>query len=142
MLLSDFGSVAYVDSMTEYVAEKWSGHLYTLDDLEEARKELDHWNNRFADNSSNNPNKFYAERRDASRRVRVIEDALKASGVISLSEQELLEKRLDAAFPRARSKEIVVFEGRRYQRKFWPIETSRSRKTVKEWGRGWTALDD
>ncbi|MGX9352813.1 hypothetical protein ACS3QZ_16570 [Shimia sp. W99] len=115
--------------------------MYTLTDLDEARKNQNYWNTRFADNRSNNPNKYYAERRDASRLVRIIEKELKASGKLPLTAQELLEKKLDEAFPYAKSKQIVVFEGRRYQRKFWPLETSRSRKTVKEWGRGWVDLE-
>jgi hypothetical protein len=42
--------------------------------------------------------------------------------------------------PMLGSTEIVEFEGRRYQRRFYPLERSRSRKTVTEWGREWLEL--
>ena len=48
--------------------------------------------------------------------MRIIEDALKADGAISLTEKEQLEKELDAAFPNAKSKQVVEHGGRRFQR--------------------------
>ena len=74
--------------------------------------------------------------------MRIIEDALKADGAISLTEKEQLEKELDAACPNAKSKQVVEHGGRRFQRRFWPVEKSRSGKSVTEWGRGWTEVPD
>jgi hypothetical protein len=113
---------------------------YSLTDLERARDELARWEERWANSSSNNPDKHMGRIRVARRRLREVEDALKASGQLPLSDKEQLEARLDLAFPNARSKEIVEFEGKKYQRIFYPVERSRSRKTVNEWGKEWRAV--
>ena len=115
---------------------------YTLDDFEKARTELRGWSDRFDRYSGNNPNKYQSDIRMASMKVEMIESSLKASGIIPKSEKELLEERIDAAFPNARSKDIVEFEGQKYQLRFWPKRKSRSRKTVKEWERWWEKLSD
>lgn len=116
--------------------------MYTLDDLEAARAALKSWQDQFDRYSGNNPDKYQADIKAARRQVRAIEDALKANGTIPLTEKEQLEKELDDAFPNARSKQIVSLNGRRFQRRFWPMEKSRSGKTVTEWGRGWTELSE
>src|SRR3954462_3865377 len=108
---------------------------YTLTDLEKARETLAQWQERWANSSSNNPDKHEGHIREARRRVREIEEALKAGGQIPLTEQEQREARLDAAFPDAKSKQVVEFEGKKYQRIYFPIERSRSRKSVTEWGK-------
>lgn len=111
--------------------------MYTQTDLTEAREVLQSWQEKFERYSGNNPNKYQADIKSARRNVRLIENALKASGQIPFTEQEQLEKDLDATFPNAESKQIVEFRGRRYRRKFWPLEKSRSGKNVTEWGRCW-----
>jgi hypothetical protein len=45
-------------------------------------------------------------------------------------------------FPDAKSKQVVDFRGKRYRRTFFPLEMSRSGKTVIEWGKGWEQIDD
>ncbi|MEP1612413.1 MAG: hypothetical protein ABJL72_10865 [Roseobacter sp.] len=65
---------------------------YTPDDLEEATKSLRDWQDKFDRYSGNNPNKYQADSRAARRRVRQIENSLKASGQLALSEDEALEK--------------------------------------------------
>jgi hypothetical protein len=115
---------------------------YTLDDLEKARERLRGWEDRFDRYTGNNPNKYQTDIKAARREVRLIEDALKADDALPLTEQERLAKVLDAAFPDAESKQIVEHGGRRFQRHFWPIEKSRSGKTVTEWGRGWTEVSN
>lgn len=114
--------------------------MATTEDLEHARKELQDWQDRFDRYSGNNPDKYQADIRAARGRVRQLEDALKASGELPRSEQENLSAELDNAFPNAKSKEIVEYRGHRYQRRFYPLERSRSRKTVTEWGREWVEL--
>jgi hypothetical protein len=111
--------------------------LYTLDDLEKARDNLKIWSKRWEDYSGNNPNKFQADIKAARREVRSIESSLKTSGVIELSEHEKLEQKLDIVFPNAHSKDVVEFEGKKYIRRFFPLEHSRSRKTVTQWGKEW-----
>lgn len=115
---------------------------YSIDDLEQAREALRAWEDRFDRYTGNNPEKYQSDIRAAQRKVRTIEAALKAEGVLPLTEEERLERELDAAFPDARSKQIVEHNGRRFQRRFWPLEKSRSGKTVTEWGKGWTEVAD
>jgi len=116
--------------------------MYSLDDLEKAKVELQKWDDSFANDSSNNPNKHESQRKSARAKVRLITEALKTSGLIKLSTKEQTEKELDAAFPNARSNEIVDLNGVKYQRKFFPLEKSRSRKSVTVWGKTWEKLSD
>ena len=115
---------------------------YTPEDLQKAREALRVREDRIDRTTGHTPNKYQSDIKSARRHVRVIEDALKANGTIPLSEKEKLEKELDVAFPEARSKQVVEYDGRRFQRRFWPIEKSRSGKTVTEWGRGWVEIEE
>jgi len=114
--------------------------MYTLEDLAAAQKELQHWNDAFADDSSNNPNKYAAQRRDAGIKVRRIETYLQDQDIIAKSEEQILADELDALYPNAPSRAIVNHNGKRYQIVYYPLVQSRSRKTVKEWGRRWKEL--
>ncbi|WP_422376667.1 hypothetical protein [Roseibium sp.] len=111
--------------------------IYSLDDLAEARAELEKWRGAFERYDGNNPGKYQTDIKNAREKVDRITASLKASGVLERTEHEKLEARIDAVFPNARSKEVVSFEGRQYMRKFWPEEKSRSGKTVTRWGKGW-----
>lgn len=51
-----------------------------------------------------------------------------------MTKAELLNAELDALFPLARSKQIVTHNGWRYMKPFYPLESSRSGKTVIAWG--------
>lgn len=112
-----------------------------VDDLEAAKAELARWQERSANDSSNNPNKHRSSIRSAQDRVDALTKALKASGDLLRSPQELLDSRLDAAFPNSRSRRIVLFEGRRYQRRYSPARMSISRKSVVRWNMWWEDLD-
>lgn len=114
--------------------------LYTLEDLAAAQAELKRWDDAFANDTSNNPNKYEAQRRDASSAVRQISDELKRSGQLPVSEEERINHELDRLYPNARSKTIVTHNGIRYQINYFPLSRSRSRKSVKEWGHHWVAL--
>lgn len=114
--------------------------MATVEDLEEARRELTRWNERFDNYSGNNPNKYQADIRAARQRVRDLEADLKAAGALPRSDQEQLEAELDRAFPAAKSKEVVEYEGQKYMRRFWPLERSSSGRTVTQWGKGWELL--
>ena len=101
---------------------------YTLDDLARAKATLSDWQARFDNYTGNNPDKYQADIRSAREKVRLIEDTLKADGTIARTPHEELELRLDRLHPQARSKDVVEHEGQRYQRRFTPLERSRSRK--------------
>ncbi len=115
--------------------------MYTLEDLIKAQEELALWEGRWERYDGNNPNKYQADIKNAQSNVRTIREALKASGVLERSEKEKLEVNLDAAFPNAQSKQIVEFEGKKYQRRFYPLRRSRSGKSVVEWGKTWEPMD-
>jgi hypothetical protein len=114
--------------------------VYTLEDYERARAELQEWDDKFDSYSGNNPDKYRSEINMAASKVRAIESYLKKSGLLPMSEREKLELELDAMFPKAKSKEIVLYQGRRYQRRFFPLAKSRSGKTVTEWGKAWVEV--
>ena len=114
---------------------------FTLDDLEQARKDLQHWDDRWANDSSNNPDKHEGRRREARARVRMIEIALKQIGKLPLTDTEKLEVKLDKLFPNAQSREIVSYGSIRYQRQFSPLEHSRSGKSVTVWEKTWHRID-
>ena len=111
--------------------------MYTLEDYEKAKAGLARWNAAWDNYTGNNPDKYHADIKAAARKVREIEQYLKSSGVLELNEREKLEKELDRAFPNAKSKEVVRYEGKKYRRRFFPLEKSRSGKTVTEWGKSW-----
>lgn len=56
--------------------------MATVEDLEEARRELARWNERFDNYSGNNPNKYRSDINAARQRVRDLEDYLKAAGAL------------------------------------------------------------
>jgi hypothetical protein len=114
--------------------------MYTLEDLAQAEAELKRWDDAFANDSSNNPNKYEAQRRDGRSKVRLITEHLKLSGIIEKTDAEKLNDELDRLCPNAASKSVVVHNGCKYQVRYFPLVQSRSRKTVKEWGHEWVAL--
>ena len=114
--------------------------MYTLADLEKAKAELASWEEKWDRYSGNNPNKFQSNIKSARSKVRIITESLKSDGKIERSDKEKLEQALNQAYPNARSKQEVEFEGERYQLKFYPLEKSRSGKTVTNWGREWVKI--
>lgn len=114
--------------------------MYNLDDLAVAKAESQRWDDAFANDRSNNPNKHEAQRRDAGAKVRMIEESLKRQGLIAKSEADMLNEELDRLYPNAKSRTIVTHDGKRYQVRYFPLIESRSRKTVKEWGHSWALL--
>jgi hypothetical protein len=107
---------------------------YTLEDLEKERQ----WDSGFG------PNNPGAERRkniEHGRRLREIEEYLKAQGVLEKTKEEKVIEELDKLYPNAKSKTIVEYGGKRYQIKYSPVEKSRSGKTVKEWDHAWQPVE-
>ncbi|GHG28310.1 hypothetical protein ACFP76_07610 [Paracoccus aerius] len=114
----------------------------SIDDLDKAKADLANLEERDSMDTSGNPEKYHTRIQQARRHVREVEKALKAAGAIPYTDQERLEQQLDAAFPKARSKETVDFEGSRYRRQFKPLSKSRSGKTVTQWHPYWVKLAD
>lgn len=108
-----------------------------LEDLEAARVELANVQRRWDNYSGNNPDKYKTDIRQATEKVQSISDILKLAKIIALTPEEELFKVLDAAFPKAQSKEVVSYNGLLYERKFTPGGKSRSGKTVTSWLRSW-----
>lgn len=113
---------------------------YSQEDLTRACEELARWQEKSANDSSNNPDKHRGAIKSARRMVEIITLDLKIRGLIPPTEQEKLEAELDRAFPKAKSKDVVELNGKRYQLRFMPAEKSRSRKTVMSWHRWWEEL--
>jgi hypothetical protein len=111
--------------------------MYTLEGLKEAREDLKRWEER-----CNNPNQYQGHINAARSLIRRITRVLKQNGTLPRTPQEQLDSELDAKFPKARSKDIVEYNGQRYQLRFTPFIRSRSRKTVKEWDHTWKLLID
>lgn len=88
----------------------------------------------------NNPNKHATAVRLAREEVARLTRALKAAGLLARTDHEILEAKLDAAFPEAADRDEVSFEGTRYVRWFSPATRSLSGNPM-SWDRGWTPRD-
>ena len=115
--------------------------LYTVQDYEVAKASLAAVEQRLADYTGNNPDKYRSALREAREHLRAVERCLKDSGVLPLSDRETLERELDRAFPNAGSRQVVEFEGVRYRRGFEPLEWSNSRKSVRQWRKWWERVE-
>jgi hypothetical protein len=116
--------------------------MYTLEAYEKARAELTLWNERWDNYTGNNPDKYQTDIRDAARKAREIKQYLEDVGLLERSYKEKLERELNRIFPNAQSKEIVEHNGKKYRRRYWPLEKSRSGKTVKEWDKSWVMVEE
>ena len=115
--------------------------MYTLEDYENAKAELARWSELENNYMGNNPDKYQADIKATRRKVREMESYLKETGLIEQTQQEKLEKELDRLFPNTPSKKIIEYNGIKYQRRYSPLEKSRSRKTVKEWSKSWVLVE-
>jgi len=110
--------------------------MYSIADLEEARAKLRAVEEKWVRYSGNNPDKYHGERNAARDAVAYLEDCLKEAGILRRSTIEVLNRNLDAAFPDARHKDVVQFEGEYYERRFTPGTKSRS-GNVLSWDKIW-----
>lgn len=117
--------------------------MYTIEDLNNANLELEavaaRWSAAYA---ASRANPFDAEARAAAEKVREIDEDLKRRGVLPYTEHKLIEETLDASYPHAQSREVVLLNGKRYRRRFYPLEKSSTGKTVQKWRKVWEPLDD
>lgn len=109
----------------------------TREDLEVAQAEAARWDDRWANDTGNNPDKFNARRRDARRRVEDLIAALKAQGDLPMMDHEVLCAELDRRFPDTSHGAVVEHGGVSYRCRFYPLQRSRSRKSVTRWGHSW-----
>jgi len=114
---------------------------YSLEDLAKAKSELEVLNERWSNYAGNNPNKYYSQIESARAKVHRIETELKECGLIMRSPLEVRDAALDAAYPNAKSKEIVHWQDGKYMRRFSPISKSRSGKTVYAWRKYWEEVE-
>ena len=114
----------------------------SLDDLGAARLRLKAVQERLERYDGNNPDKYQGDLRSAREALAAVEESLKRRGILPRTEAERLAAVLDQAFPNARSNEVVVFEGIRYRRRFYPATRSNSGKSVRTWDATWERLPD
>lgn len=114
--------------------------MYILEDYEKAKAEARKWTDAFDRYSGNNPDKYQSDIKIARVKLKEIEQDLKSRGLLVMNDKEKLEAELDKEFPEAKSRQVVEYKGRSYQRKYFPLEKSRSRKTVTDWGKPWIEI--
>ncbi|MDP2440195.1 MAG: hypothetical protein U1D36_07735 [Hydrogenophaga sp.] len=114
--------------------------MYTLQHHEDAKIKLNSLSAKRENYTGNNPDKYRADIAAARTKLHEIEVSLKTSGLLPRTTKEERDHQLDLAFPNARSKEVVTWEGKKYKRCFVPVATSLSGKTVKAWSKSWEPL--
>ncbi|MBB5876168.1 MULTISPECIES: hypothetical protein [Xanthomonas] len=115
---------------------------YTLDDHAKAKEALELLRSKRSAYSGNNPNKFRADIETAKARLSDIESTLKEAGILQRTPTEQRDSLLDKAFPEARSKEVVEWQGKRFKKIYTPAGKSLSGKTVLKWNTHWEELAD
>lgn len=117
--------------------------MHTIEDLRLANAALDEVAERWsAAYSVNCTNPLDAEAKAAAEKVRHIEEDLKRRGLLPFTAHELLEESLDQRYPDAQSREVVLYNGKRYRRRFYPLALNKSGKGVEQWIKKWEPLDD
>ncbi len=111
----------------------------TLGDYAAAKAKLDALNERWDNYTGNNPGKYRADIEEAKAQLQSIEAELKAVGLLARTATEEIDAILDAAFPNAKSREVVEWQGKKYIRRFTPAAKSLSGKSVKGWVKYWEA---
>lgn len=116
--------------------------MSTLDQYEAAKERLKSVQTASENYDGNNPDKFRTKVTDARIELKLIADDLKAQGSRPppSTDQEILSARISRQFPKARSKDEVEFEGKRYWLRFTPFAKSLSGKTVSHWTQEWIEI--
>jgi hypothetical protein len=89
--------------------------MYTLEQYENAKDVLKSVQAASDNYDGNNPDKFRTNVSQARIALKIIQDGLKAEDLLPSTEQEKLSARISRQFPKARSKDEVEFEGKRYK---------------------------
>jgi hypothetical protein len=116
--------------------------MYTVEDLETARAELDCCVAAFDRAQTSYHEQLSAQIRAASRKVREIENYLRMHGLIELNPQQRLQAALDSVFPNAQHGDIVQYQDQRYRLRYFPEAKCRSGWGVRTWGKRWEQLKD
>ncbi|CAN7529059.1 hypothetical protein LJR168_003805 [Pseudoxanthomonas sp. LjRoot168] len=113
---------------------------YTLEDLAAAQQALKLANERMDNHRKANPTKHMADASRALVEVYDISLARKRTGLLPRTPAEEISWKLDQKHPDAESKQVAVLEGRLYQKRYSPVATSNSGKTVLRWAHTWAPL--
>ncbi len=113
---------------------------YTTEDLEKAKQDLERANE--IGMSGNNPNAGRARQQAARARLKTVEQTLKQSGKVEKTPEEKLTEELDQLYPNAKSKTVIEYQGKKFQIRYFPLESSRTGKTVFEWGHQWVPFSE
>lgn len=116
-------------------------HMYSIEEFEEYK--IKHakieklWSEHY---SGRGKNPYNETAKELTKKLREMEVYLKKNGLIPYTEHELLEETLNQKFPMAQSKDIVIYDGAQYKKKFTPIEFSKTGKSVTKWHSGWEII--
>ena len=55
-------------------------------------------------------------------------------------EEKEVTRVLDELYPKARSKTIAEYEGKKYQLRYFPLQETAEGEKVKEWGHRWVPI--
>ena len=114
---------------------------YTVDDFEAQKIKHAKIGKLWADEySPNKKNPYDKAAKEATAKLREIEEYLKKNGLIPYSDHELVIESLNNKYPNAQSREIVVHNGIKYRKKFIPLTLSKTGKTVKKWESTWEIM--
>lgn len=116
--------------------------MATLADLERAEASLAECISKAERDPAKDHNKYTSDIDGLKWKVTQVKRSLQDQGLLERTPEDALRHALDTAFPLARSKEVCVYEGRRYRKQFFPAHRSRSRKTVYAWDHRWVDVAD
>lgn len=114
----------------------------TLQQLEEAKAELDRLIERDGEDTSGNLDKYHGRISAAREEVARITAQLKKLGILPYTERERISAELDETFPNAAKGVEVVWNGKRFSKRMKPRSKSRSGRTVYTWDTWWDCLGD
>jgi len=110
---------------------------FTLEDLEKLEQE----HNGIKDEDSKNPWKGSGTLRYLNDQIKTVREHLERSGELPMEDWRSVQYKIDKEYPNAKSNDIVQFDGKNYQLKFFP-NMSRSWKTILSWDKEWIPLTD
>lgn len=111
----------------------------TLTDLEQATVDAARWEEAWANDRSNNPDKHHAQRQEARERMRLLTRQLKAQGDLPVTEAERIAFELERLHPAARHNDVVDHMGAQYRRRCTPARLSRTGNPM-SWDCTWVAI--
>ncbi|MDO9405593.1 MAG: hypothetical protein Q7T87_16285 [Polaromonas sp.] len=116
--------------------------MATLEQYEQAKTLIETVEKQQEKYNGNNPDKYRTNVTQARIVLKIIEDDLKAQGLLTATQEEKLSFELSKLFPRAQSKDVVQFEGKRYFCKYTPFAKSLSGKSVLHWEKRWIEVTE